>query len=119
VSAPARAFTWSLPAIGASVLAIFALFRLVRVSSACRKGKIFVERNAQDLAAAAWLILSVGLVQFVATIIPDVTAGRFPFSQIGTISLYSFIVLIGLVLFLFAHAVAEGAKLADEASHTV
>lgn len=107
--------------VAAGVLALLSVAQLLRLTFASWRGEIFSAQHGHGpgLRLLAWLTLLIGLADFCSTILRmGFGASGAPGVAIDLVTA-SAAVLASSFLFLFAHAVSEGAKMADEHLHTV
>jgi hypothetical protein len=105
--------------VATGVLALLSVVQLGRLAVASWRGELFAPQHGQGLRRLAWLTLLIGLAH-VSSIVLQLGAGP-PGrgAPLGDMGVASGAVLASLFLFFFAHAVSEGARIADDHLHTV
>ena len=105
--------------VAACVLALLSVAQLVRLAIASRRGELFSPEHGIGLRRLAWLTLVIGLADLCSVALQIGFGGWGAVTIAVDVAAATAATLTSMFLFFFAHAVSEGAKLADDHLHTV
>jgi len=107
--------------VASGVLALLSVVQLARLAFASWRGELFSpdRRHGAGLRRLAWLTLLIGLADVCSVVLQIGVRALMTGDVTVDAVVASAAVLASLFLFLFAHAVSEGAKMADDHLHTV
>jgi hypothetical protein len=105
--------------VAAGAFALLSMGQFARMALASWRGELFTPQHGEDLRRLAWLALTIGLAHVSSVALQAVVSPHAPGASVVETLVASAAILASLFLFLFAHTVIEGARIADDQFHTV